>query len=203
MLNGWLNDSIINCYGELLNARSALVDSGLTGSQAKKFYCFSTFFFDQSDANWLNNFESVYPSKRAWSRNIGVSIIQLDMVLFPINIRNKHWTLGVVDFQAKQFAYYDSGTRFNMGSGPAFLKAMREYVRLEALFYNQKEYDFTGWSDYIPDRLVQQANSTDCGAFVLKFAEHLSHGLDVSFAADMEDFRLKIASELKNAVALR
>ena len=33
---------------------------------------------------------------------------ELDVLLIPVNLGNRHWTLGVVNFERRRFEYYDS-----------------------------------------------------------------------------------------------
>ena len=89
----WLNDEIINFYMQLIADRA-----GANADRLPSVHCYSTFF-----CSTLR--DSGYTKVRRWTKR--VDVFAKDLLFIPINY-SYHWTLGVVDFQAKTIRIYDS-----------------------------------------------------------------------------------------------
>ena len=93
----WLNDQIINFFMEMLVARScALVSEGL---RPRRSYFFNSFFMDKLEREGYNGI-------RRWSKNF--DIFDMENIFFPINIRNYHWVLAIVDIVHHQLHFFCS-----------------------------------------------------------------------------------------------
>ncbi|KAA1082260.1 Smt3-specific protease [Puccinia graminis f. sp. tritici] len=128
----WLNDEIINFYGSLINLKS----HDQISSKALNVHCFSSFFMSQFD---LGGHSSV----KRWTRKI--NLFEKDLILFPTNLSNLHWVLGVINNRKKRFEYYDSLA----GRNPDVL-SLRRYYQDEWQAKKSEDVDLTEWSDYHP-----------------------------------------------------
>lgn len=102
--NRWLNDNIINGYMRLLQQRDAELDNDLSCHFCK------TFLFSKLYPNY--NYENV----RRWTlpkrlQNWGQSkksVLECDLIFFPVNLHNSHWVLITADLRTRVIRYYDS-----------------------------------------------------------------------------------------------
>lgn len=94
----WLNDEIINDYGELIAERSEKANSNMLN-----VHFFNTFF-------WSTLTTLGYEGGRLdkWTTKAAVDIFAKDVVLIPINHENKHWTAAAINFRRKRIEAYDS-----------------------------------------------------------------------------------------------
>ncbi|KAI0047986.1 cysteine proteinase, partial [Auriscalpium vulgare] len=174
----WLNDEIINFYGQMILSRSEECVSkkgsdGVNGKRGPKstvldVHYFSTFF-------WPKLLGDGYEKGRLakWTKKF--DIFTKDVILIPANHNNAHWTAAAINFRRKRFESYDS---MGMARSVVF-KALRQYVDLEHRNKKKKPFDFTGWIDYAPDDTPQQENGFDCGVFTCQFLESTSRGQEV------------------------
>ncbi|KAG0099261.1 hypothetical protein BGZ93_008502 [Podila epicladia] len=89
----WLNDEVINFYGQLIMARNK------ESTALPKVHVFSTFFYKTLS-------ESGYDKVRRWTKK--VNVFAMDYLLVPIHCSGNHWTSAVIDMKKKQVEYYDS-----------------------------------------------------------------------------------------------
>jgi sentrin-specific protease 1 len=185
----WLNDEVINLYGKMILQRSKDHPE-----QLPRIHMFNSFFYSN-----LTNPKLGYDKVRRWSRRFDV--FAMDMVLFPVNLSNLHWVLGIINFKKKQIEYYDSFGK----SSEAFFAAVRDYVEKESLDKKKTPFDWAGWTNVIGgDQLPQQENGYDCGVFCCMYAVYFSVGRFPSFAQkDLPFFRKKIAIELMTGKFLK
>lgn len=88
----WLNDEIINFYGELCMKRAREIPD------AAKIHIFNTFFYDRLS-------EKGYSAISRWTKRI--DIFSQEFIIIPIHL-GMHWVCGVINFTLKRFEYYDS-----------------------------------------------------------------------------------------------
>ncbi|EFJ31384.1 hypothetical protein SELMODRAFT_409073 [Selaginella moellendorffii] len=111
----WLNSEIINSYFSLIKVRS----DRLYKNSSSKFrtHCFSSFFYTKLQ---IAGYEGV----RRWTKNIFFEPINLDLhlpnvatlqnifdhdlLLFPVNHNNVHWSLVAAHLKNHRIEYYDS-----------------------------------------------------------------------------------------------
>lgn len=107
----WLNDEVINFYGALLQKRA---DDSLEGKGPKrKVHYFSSFFYKKlSEEGYekgrLKRWAKKVSVAPRWQTNVKIDLFEKDIILFPININNVHWTCGAINLKDKRFEYYDS-----------------------------------------------------------------------------------------------
>ncbi|KAK0574579.1 hypothetical protein LWI29_025748 [Acer saccharum] len=133
--------------------------------------------------------------------------VETDKVYIPLNYESKHWILAEVDFIARKIIVYDSEQNF-IGSGKKFNKFMEPLSTLLPLLLHAIEFfskrpeihhreDMTPWLVERCENVPQQEKS-DCGVFVIKFAEHLIHGIDIDMvkAEKAQYFRQQLCLNL-------
>ncbi|OAV94922.1 hypothetical protein, variant 1 [Puccinia triticina 1-1 BBBD Race 1] len=181
----WINDEIINYYGSLINLQS----QNQRSLKALDVHCFSSFFMSQFDLGGHQNVQR-------WTRKI--NLFQKDLILFPINLSNLHWVLGVINIQQKRFEYYDSLG----GSNSKVLLKLRRYYKDEYQTKNSDNADLAQWTDYQPE-VPLQSNSSDCGVFVCQFMHSLSqNSIHQDAQEPMFDFTAKNMPYLRQKMIL-
>lgn len=188
----WLDDSVVAFYGTLLTNRSEEAEKkgefGEREERLKKVWCFNSFF-------WTMYNENGYKRVKKWTKKFDV--FEKDMIIFPININNSHWTCAAVNIRDKRFEYYDS-------LGGKMKKAysqLRKWLQEEHEAKKGGPIDLSDWEDYWDDNVPQQDNSNDCGVFTCAFMESLSREVE-GFDFDqrqMPYLRQKIAYEIDQA----
>ncbi|KAH7918362.1 cysteine proteinase [Leucogyrophana mollusca] len=197
MPSQWLNDEIINFYGQMILSRSE--DSkenpganGVAGGKKKPLnvHYFSTFF-------WTKMRGEGYERSRLakWTKKF--DIFSKDIILIPVNHNNSHWTAAAINFRRKRIESFDS---MNLDRQQVF-KTLRQYIDLEHRNKKKQPFDFTGWEDYDPEDTPQQENGYDCGVFTCQFLESLSRGEEFfNFTQkDMPYLRRRMIWEIGNA----
>lgn len=101
----WLNDEIINFYGQLILNRSMDVDAAKENKANGRgnildVHYFSTFFWPKL----LSGYEKGRLAK--WTKKL--DIFAKDVVLIPVNHSNSHWTAAAINFRRKRIESYDS-----------------------------------------------------------------------------------------------
>ncbi|KAI0271549.1 hypothetical protein BC834DRAFT_449038 [Gloeopeniophorella convolvens] len=174
----WLNDEIINFYGQLILDRSEARPKGnalKNGARRDKspildVHYFNSFFFEKLSRE---GYEKARLAK--WTKKF--DIFSKDVILIPINHGNSHWTAAAINFRRRRIESFDSmGVRRQ-----DVFDLLREYVKLEHLNKKSKPFDWTDWVDYSPRDTPQQENGYDCGVFTCQFLEAISRGMDSPF----------------------
>ena len=123
--NTWLNDEIVNFYGQLIMDR-AEASKKKAGTNGKKrpldVYYFNTFFWqkiskqsykDSRLERWTKKVCSYSPRTSLALRSSSLTrpqfdIFAKDIVLIPINHNNAHWTAAAINFRRQRIESYDS-----------------------------------------------------------------------------------------------
>ncbi|KHJ41687.1 Ulp1 protease family, catalytic domain protein [Trichuris suis] len=155
--------------------------------------------------NWLNDELLVSRSKAVaalptlqrsghagvckWTKD--VDIFSYDLLFIPIHLSN-HWVLTVVDVKERFVKYYDS-----LGaSGRNCLLIIGDYLEAEMKDKKSVDMDRATWRFQTED-CPRQGNCSDCGMFVLKYAEFLSREAPLTFTQEhMPSFRIRVAYEI-------
>jgi Ulp1 family protease len=156
----------------------------------KPSHFFSTHFVTRMLGPLVNQYD--YPGVKRWTKKFDV--FSYDKIFFPINIRNKHWTLLVVYVQESEIIYYDSIN----GAGDTYLKRFMQWVKDESREKNGMTIDENDWTLRSQLNCVpQQNNGCDCGVFSIICADFISDDLPLSYSQnDMLAFRIKIAAAI-------
>ncbi|KAF9091385.1 SUMO1 sentrin specific peptidase 1 [Mortierella sp. AD031] len=155
----WLNDEVINFYGNMIMARSKSSDS------MPKVHVFSTFFYKSLSENG-------YDKVKRWTKK--VKLFEMDYVLIPIHCSGNHWTTAVIDMKRKRIDYYDS----LLGNNPKCFLILRDYLESESRDKLKKPFNFDGWENDCPKDIPRQRNGYDCGVFTCTFIEFKSRGAE-------------------------
>ncbi|OVA02654.1 Peptidase C48 [Macleaya cordata] len=162
----WLNDEVINVYLELLKEREQ--------REPKKFlkcHFFNTFFYKKLISG-INGYD--FKAVRRWTsqRKIGYSLLECDKIFVPIH-KEIHWCLAVINKKDKKFQYLDS----LKGMDDQVLQVLARYYVDEVKDKSAKDINVSSWKlEYVHD-LPEQKNGSDCGMFMIKYADFYSRGL--------------------------
>nr|XP_056705777.1 sentrin-specific protease 5 [Euleptes europaea] len=167
----WLNDQIINMYGELI-----------MDAVPEKVHFFNSFFHKQLVTKG-------YIGVKRWTKK--VDLFKKTLLLIPIHLE-VHWSLITVNLPNRIISFYDSqGIHFKF-----CVENIRKYLLTEATEKNQPEF-LQGWQTAVTQCIPQQKNDSDCGVFVLQYCKCLA--LDQPFQFSQEDMprvRKRIYKEL-------
>ncbi|KAM9544107.1 LOW QUALITY PROTEIN: sentrin-specific protease 5-like [Guaruba guarouba] len=167
----WLNDQIINMYGELV-----------MDAVPEKVHFFNSFFHRQLVTKGYNGV-------KRWTKK--VDLFKKTLLLIPIHLE-VHWSLITVNIPSRIISFYDSqGIHFKF-----CVENIRKYLLTEAKEKNHPEF-LQGWQTAVTKCIPQQKNDSDCGVFVLQYCKCLA--LDQPFQFSQEDMprvRKRIYKEL-------
>ncbi|GAB2281266.1 hypothetical protein Dimus_015870 [Dionaea muscipula] len=182
----WLNDEVINLYLELLKEREK--------REPKRFlkcHFFNTFFYKKLIGG-KNGYD--YKSVRRWTtqKKLGYGLIECEKIFVPIH-QQVHWCLAVINQKDKKFQYLDSLG----GRDTRVLGVLEKYYVDEAKDKNEQDIDLSSWECEYVDGLPAQENGSDCGVFMIKYADFYSRGLSLRFSQDdMPYFRRRTVKEI-------
>lgn len=184
----WLNDEVINFFFNLLEERNNRIRSEGNRKIPKCGFMNSFFYTKLADGGNYN-----YKNVKRWTKKKKLDIFDLDLFLFPVNLNNTHWCIGVLDFRNRQIQYYDSLG----GSGGYFFDIMKRYLEDEHLDKKGSSLDISSWKGVNVAGIPRQKNGYDCGMFLCKFADFLSEGLPLEFSQnDIVYFRQRMLNEI-------
>ncbi|KAF1615073.1 Sentrin-specific protease 5, partial [Eudyptes chrysolophus] len=167
----WLNDQIINMYGELI-----------MDAVPEKVHFFNSFFHRQLVTKGYNGV-------KRWTKK--VDLFKKTLLLIPIHLE-VHWSLITVNIPNRIISFYDSqGIHFKF-----CVENIRKYLLTEAKEKNRPDF-LQGWQTAVTKCIPQQKNDSDCGVFVLQYCKCLA--LDQPFQFSQEDMprvRKRIYKEL-------
>ncbi|XP_051963057.1 sentrin-specific protease 3b isoform X2 [Xyrauchen texanus] len=167
----WLNDQVMNMYGDLV-----------MDSVPEKVHFFNSFFYDKLRTKG-------YDGVKRWTKN--VDIFQKDLLLIPIHLE-VHWSLVSVDIKRRYITYFDSQRTLNRRCPKHIFK----YLQAEAMIKEKRDF-LTGWKGFFKMNVGRQNNDSDCGAFVLQYCKCLALGQPFSFSQqDMPKLRRLMYKEL-------
>uniref|UniRef100_A0A3B4ZIE6 Sentrin-specific protease 2-like n=1 Tax=Stegastes partitus TaxID=144197 RepID=A0A3B4ZIE6_9TELE len=167
----WLNDQIINMYGELIMEATE-----------HKVHFFNSFFHKQLVAKG-------YDGVKRWTKK--VDLFSKWLLLIPIHLEI-HWSLVTVTMATKTISYYDSQGIHHSVCHQNIMK----YLQSEAREKKQTAFQ-KGWKITIIKGIPQQKNDSDCGVFVLEYCRRLSVKQPLQFSQeDMPRIRKRIYKEL-------
>nr|XP_019958423.1 PREDICTED: sentrin-specific protease 5-like isoform X2 [Paralichthys olivaceus]XP_019958432.1 PREDICTED: sentrin-specific protease 5-like isoform X2 [Paralichthys olivaceus] len=167
----WLNDQVMNMYGELI-----------VESAHHKVHFLNSFFHRQLMTKG-------YDGVKRWTKQ--VDLFSKCLLLVPIHLE-VHWCLVTADFVKKRICLYDS-------QGNALQKVARnilKYLMAEAKEKQQTAFE-NGWTVSFDENVPQQTNENDCGVFVLEYSRCLALTKPLQFSQeDIPKIRKRIYKEL-------
>ncbi|XP_076007420.1 uncharacterized protein LOC143001607 [Genypterus blacodes] len=169
--HNWLNDQVINMYGELI----------MEATQHRVHF-FNSFFHKQLVAKG-------YEGVKRWTKK--VDLFSKWLLLIPIHLEI-HWSLITVTIANKAICYYDSQGITIRHTIDNIMKYLQSEAREKKQTAHQK-----GWKMHVIKGIPQQKNDSDCGVFVLEYCRRLSVEQPLQFSQeDMPDIRKRIYKEL-------
>lgn len=169
--HNWLNDQVMNMYGELIMK-----------SAHQKVHFLNSFFHRQLVTKG-------YEGVRRWTKK--VDLFSKTLLLVPIHL-DIHWCLVTANTASKRIDLYDS-------QGVTFKKAAQnilKYIKMEAKEKQQTAFQ-SGWKVFVNEKIPQQTNENDCGVFVLEYCRCLALGKPLHFSqTDMSRVRKRMYREL-------
>ncbi|AAW46437.2 conserved hypothetical protein [Cryptococcus deneoformans JEC21] len=161
----WLDDEVMNAYCDLMCSRFK------DGKAGRKVHSLNSFFYGKL-------VDQGYAAGRLkrWTKKI--DIFSLDVLIFPINQGNMHWTACAINFAKKRIEYYDSMGDYGNARKQVFRK-VRGYVEAEHKEKKGRAMDWEGWHDYFNKNTPQQNNGSDCGVFSCQTLEMITRGRDI------------------------
>ncbi|KAK9139350.1 hypothetical protein Scep_009031 [Stephania cephalantha] len=182
----WLNDEVINVYLELLKEREKREPAKFL-----KCHFFNTFFYKKLiSGRGGYDFKAV----RRWTsqRKIGYGLIECEKIFVPIH-KDIHWCLAIINKKEEKFQYLDS----LKGRDTQVLHVLARYFVDEVKDKCSKDIDVSSWKHEYVDDLPEQQNGSDCGVFMIKYADFYSRGLGLQFDQEnMPYFRMRTAKEI-------
>ncbi|XP_041805614.1 sentrin-specific protease 5-like isoform X2 [Chelmon rostratus] len=167
----WLNDQVMNMYGELIME-----------SAHHKVHFLNSFFHRQLMTKG-------YDGVKRWTKQ--VDLFSKSLLLVPIHLE-VHWCLVTADIVKKKICLYDS-------QGNALRKVARnilKYLMTEAKEKKQTAFE-NDWAVSFDEKIPQQTNENDCGVFVLEYSRCLALGKALQFSQkDIPKIRKRIYKEL-------
>lgn len=167
----WLNDQVMNMYGELIME-----------SAHHKVHFLNSFFHRQLMTKG-------YDGVKRWTKQ--VDLFSKSLLLVPIHLE-VHWCLVTADIDKKKICLYDS-------QGHTLQKVARnilKYLMTEAKEKKQTSFE-NGWAVSFDEEIPQQTNENDCGVFVLEYSRCLALAQPLQFSQkDIPKIRKRIYKEL-------
>ncbi|CEQ39194.1 SPOSA6832_00708 [Sporobolomyces salmonicolor] len=199
----WLNDDIVVYYGVMINRRLADAekkgDLGQGETRLKKSYAMNshwwTMYGDHGYARVKKWTKKVRPFPSSSHSSLAERLMRLwrqfdvfakDIIIFPVNLNNSHWSCAAINLEKKRFEYYDS---FG-GELKLVYKRLRKWLTEEHAEKKKAPLDLSDWTDHWDTSTPQQGNSSDCGVFTVRFLSPLSLFLDVTDGVDESSARL-------------
>ncbi|XP_061694967.1 sentrin-specific protease 5-like isoform X2 [Syngnathoides biaculeatus] len=167
----WLNDQVINMYGELI----------MEAAQ-NKVHFLNSFFHRQLMTKG-------YDGVKRWTKQ--VDLFSKSLLLVPIHLE-VHWCLVTTDIARKKICLFDS-----QGSAPhQVAQNILKYVTAEAR-EKQRTSFVNGWAVSYNESVPQQTNENDCGVFVLEYSRCLALARPLCFSQrNIPKIRKRIYKEL-------
>ena len=173
----WLTDEVINWYFDEIDKHNSSV-------RVMSSFCLTKIG------------KKGYRDVCNWARRKDIDITHIDVLCFPMNWRNNHWVLSVINFRRKRFEVWDScSTSEHDPKTVAQFEGMKAFLAGELKQYNVHD-DIKNWTCVVEDAPVQE-NAYDCGVFTCMCAEYISLNVRPLFTQrNMSYFRKRMLVKL-------
>ncbi|CAL9688935.1 unnamed protein product [Knipowitschia caucasica] len=167
----WINDQVINMYGDLI------MDCGNS-----KVHFLNSFFHKKLLSRG-------YEGVKRWTKQ--VDLFSQHLILVPVHIE-VHWCLVAADIIRKKVCLYDSQ---RIGLQKVAWNILK-YLMKEAKEKKQTAFE-DGWTVSMMEKIPQQTNENDCGVFILEYSRCLALSEALQFSQrDIPFIRKRIYKEL-------
>jgi Ulp1 protease family, C-terminal catalytic domain len=146
---------------------------------------------------------------KRWTKKNGLNIFQTDVLLFPVNIPNVHWSLAAIDVPGHSVHYYDSMFGICLDQVKGYLSSIAKWTCEEARArisegvanpYPESWFsDPSAWKVELHSNktVPRQENGYDCGIFALAALRSIALGYQFDYSQkDMGFFRMRIALDV-------
>ncbi|XP_064489857.1 sentrin-specific protease 1-like [Ornithodoros turicata] len=175
--HNWLNDVVIDVYMQLIT------DMAKKKEGASNIHALTTHFFSVLRSTG-------YKAIEQWTEN--VDLFSYRLVLVPVHDVD-HWSLAVLNIQAKQIDFYDSLGRRNEDC----CQILIDFLQREHRRKTGRKLSPDTWGSNSVRNIPTQTNTYDCGAFVCLYAECIGRGIPFEFSSnDLPKLRYRIAYEI-------
>ncbi|AQK87997.1 hypothetical protein ZEAMMB73_Zm00001d038834 [Zea mays] len=204
--DAYLGDEVIDCYINLIKAQEHL--KCRSGGRVHIENAFQ-FNFLKRDDDVETKTDELYPSKDMAQISSAERRVLLyldhDMVFIPINIREMHWYLAMINARNMEIQVLDSlGTSSGRNDLIDTIKGLQRQIDMVS---QRKELKDHRWPDLrvaswplreIEMEYAKQTDSSSCGLFLLNYIEYWTGDeLSDNFTQDdMSHFRKKLAAIL-------
>lgn len=173
----WLNDNHINLYLRLLQERNKNLVQAMPS-----LYCVDVFFVYRL---------TKYGYDSTNSGQIEEKLLNHDLIIFPLNEDQRHWTQIIVDTQQNTISYYNPMYSCNneaLNTIQAFLERVDTVAR--------------EWKQFPNVQGPRQSNCFDCGVFLLAYSKKIASRSAPDFNQNMmQQLRYQMTLEiLKNKI---
>ena len=111
-------------------------------------------------------------------------------------MNNAHWTLAVFNLKEEKSYYFDSKGGVNV----TIMDKLGQYLKDEHRDKKKSELKLSTIKLVRKKNMPQQSNDTDCGIFLLKFAELYARKANFTFEEeDMPRFRNAMMNEIRTS----
>jgi Ulp1 family protease len=179
LVDGWLNDTIINNYLEMLQKLPCCQDD----------LFLSTFFWsrmtkDRGEFHWDRI--STWESLPRW--------VSYKRIWIPMNVSKNHWTIAIVD--TTQDAWYEVAYFDPYQAYPKQFQWKRPFLLLLSHVFSDCDPEAVQFRNiHLHDK---QTGSIDCGVWILQYIKFSCFGfsLETIKQALMRNFRSELSQEL-------
>jgi len=199
----WINDEVVNSFAFLVNYRNRdyfRVHTQFQENQNAQLntagdmdyfwerprprtFMFNSYFFER-----LTSSESKYDYSgvRNWPKQAGIEIASLDLILIPVNLKNSHWVLALIDLRSYKFLYLDS---MHGADNYQVLSVLQAWFGDELKSNNSlaalARQNVSEWPRIVnPHFVPRQTDSGSCGIFMLYLADYLELGRKLDFSQE-------------------
>lgn len=190
--NEWLNDDIVSIYMNMLQDRENYLCSKV---MSRKCYIFV-------NTNAIVHLRRDGVRKPFQHLAKGCQINDVGKLFFPINLRESHWFLAVVDLENFTIIAYDSYMLLagNQAERMRFLNILDNYF---SHHLQNLTCEPITWRKDICATMPQQNNGSDCGVYTILAADVLADDLPIEAIADIvkdvggtREVRINIAASI-------
>ncbi|CAJ1459727.1 unnamed protein product [Effrenium voratum] len=150
----WVNDEVVNAYLRLVQDFS------------KGVWCPNTFF-------WPKLEEGGHAAVERWARRAAIDVALLRCIIVPLHLEGCHWALAVMKMSQRTIEYFDS---LGLAAPDNLQSRLSEYASMEASALSGC------WKLKVATAQLQE-NTSDCGVFMLAYAECMALGTPMSVDA--------------------
>ena len=161
----WINDGVMNYMGARL--RRIGVDRLATNHVGTRTFTITSFFYTQLCLS------SGFAGVMTWTKNVDVFLF--DYFAVPINVRNVHWRLAVIDLRRSTISVFDSSPIEDVDRAAVCAK-LDDWLAAEHLLKRGVALP-RAFEERVVLNPPRQRNGYDCGVFVIAMMHFVAFGI--------------------------